>query len=256
MGISPSSVTQNGVTAWLTLSDSTVTVSVSSMSYSWRINGTNSGGDHGTYYIRENRNAEDSFEAEDGHKYAFQVCSSSGNWSNGAVFTVTFDDSGGGGGDGGGSGEWENTLYIEDNGVTTITVERTWSDVGNYSYKNGSTGKVYLSDNSYIYYPSDRFVITASPKDGYEIDYYDNGEPFYTENLTRFYSESDGVYRYKLTYSGDSYVTATATPIATARIYDSSYGWDRYTPYIYDASSGWERYVPYVYNGTGWDRYS
>lgn len=249
MGISPSSVTQNGVTAWLTLDGSTVTVSVSSMSYSWRINGTNSGGDHGTYYIEENRNAEDSFEAEDGHKYAFQVASG-GRWSDGAIFTVTFDDSGGddsGGDDSGGgdSGDIANTLHIEDNGVTIITVTRTWSDAG-------STG--VLSDGDTVYYPNDRFTITAEPKDGYEIDYYDNEEPFYTENLTRY--ESSSGYKYQPTSNGDIYVTATATPIATARIYDASSGWIRYAPYIYDSSSGWIRYTPYVYSGTGWDRYS
>lgn len=90
MGISPSSVSQSGVTARLELSGSTVTVNVSSTSSYWRINGTNSGGDHGTYYINENKNSSGSFTAEDNHKYAFQVISG-GTWSDGAIFTVEFD---------------------------------------------------------------------------------------------------------------------------------------------------------------------
>lgn len=102
----PESVAQNGVTAYLSISGSTVTVEVSRTDLFWRINGTNSGGDHGTYYIEENKNSSGSFTAEDDHTYAFQVCSSSGNWSDGDFFTVSLDSGGDSGDDnGGGSGD-------------------------------------------------------------------------------------------------------------------------------------------------------
>lgn len=102
--IYPESVTQNGVTAKLTISGSIVTVKVSSTSLPWRINGTNSGGDHGTYYISENRNSSGSFTAENGHAYAFQVASG-GRWSDGIIFYVNIGSGGGSssGDDSGGS---------------------------------------------------------------------------------------------------------------------------------------------------------
>lgn len=121
MAISPSSGTQNGVTGWFSVSGSTVTVTVSSTSLWWRVNGTKSGGDHGTYYIKDTKNNVATFIAEDGHNYAFQVCSSSGNWSLGTIFTVSFDSSGGssGGNEGGSSGVgWgfaAEDIYFGDN---------------------------------------------------------------------------------------------------------------------------------------------
>ena len=105
MAIAPSSGTQNGVTGWFSLSGSTVTVTVSSTSLFWRINGTKSGGDHGTYYIYDTKDGSATFTAENGHSYAFQVCSAGGNWSLGAIFTVDFDSGEGStGGNGGGYG--------------------------------------------------------------------------------------------------------------------------------------------------------
>lgn len=100
----PTSGTQNGVTATFTISGSTVTVTVLSTNLYWRINGTNSGGDYGTYYISENRSSSRSFTAEDGHAYAFQVCSSGGTWSDGLTFYVNINSGGSGSGDGDGSG--------------------------------------------------------------------------------------------------------------------------------------------------------
>ncbi len=137
MAISPSSGSQNGVTATFTLSGSEVIVEVSSTSLYWRINGTKSGGDHGTYYIKENRNDSGSFEAEDGHDYAFQVCSSGGTWSNGLIFEVEFD----------------RELTIDQGTGTTITVKR-----------NGTT----LWDGATIK-KGDKLTITISANEGYEL---------------------------------------------------------------------------------------
>jgi hypothetical protein len=64
----------------------------------WRINGTKSGGDHGTYYIYDTKDGVATFTAQNGHKYAFQVCSAGGNWSNGIIFTVDLDSGGSSGG--------------------------------------------------------------------------------------------------------------------------------------------------------------
>lgn len=146
----PTSGTQNGVTATFNISGSTVTVKVSNTNLSWRINGTNSGGDHGTYYISENRNSSGSFTAKDGHAYAFQVCSSSGTWSNGLIFYVNIGSGGSssGGGSGGSSGGGTNsglkTYTVTALGVTaevtytsgpevTITI-KSWSGYNSIPY--------------------------------------------------------------------------------------------------------------------------
>lgn len=149
--IYPESGAQNGVTATFTISGSTVTVKVSSTNLYWRINGTNSGGDHGTYYIGENRNSSGSFTAEDGHAYAFQVCSSSGTWSNGLIFYVNIDFSGGssggddsGGSSSGGTNDGLKTYTVTALGVTaevtytsgpevTITI-KSWSGYSSIPY--------------------------------------------------------------------------------------------------------------------------
>lgn len=217
MGINPSSVTQNGVTAWLTLSGSTVTVEVSSMSYSWRINGTNSGGDHGTYYIKENRNASGSFTvSDDNHTYAFQVASG-GRWSDGAPFTVTFDSGGGdsgGGGDGDSGGSY--ILTIAQGTGTELTVKRTWDESGHVG-----TGIIFPTSDGYpiAEYPivhGDNHEIEAKAKDGYELDSYKYDATttlgFKVTNLTRKYEETDKVYRYTLTSDGNARIESTATP--------------------------------------------
>ena len=148
--IYPESGTQNGVTATFTISGSTVTVKVSSTSLYWRINGTSSGGDHGTYYISENRNSSGSFTAEDGHAYAFQVCSSSGTWSDGLIFYVNIDSGGGSSGDdsggssSGGTNDGLKTYTVTALGVTaevtytsgpevTITI-KSWSGYSSIPY--------------------------------------------------------------------------------------------------------------------------
>ena len=254
MGISPSSGTQNGVTAWFSLSGSTVTVEVSSMSYSWRINGTNSGGDHGTYYIGENRNAEGSFEAEDGHSYAFQVASG-GSWSNGLIFTVTFDSGGGdegGGGDDDGSDDYYYIHIESGNGVKELKVIRTWSNAWD-SY-NPSYTQEPMHDGDKIYY-MDSFKIVPSALPGYALNTYNiSGETtnFYVKNLLHDNLTHD---TWRTKNPDDVYISATATPISSANIYNgtdfnpcfcyiyNNSKWDLYTPYIYsEASSSWEKY--------------
>ena len=135
MAISPSSVTQNGVTATLTLSGSTVTVKVSSTNLFWRVRGRNP---DTTHYITETKASSATFTCnEDGKEFAFQVCSSSGSWSTGEFFTVEFD----------------YTLKITQGAGANISVTR--NGVALY---NGATIKAgeYLS-------------ITIYPETGYEI---------------------------------------------------------------------------------------
>lgn len=123
MAISVGSVTQNGVTGYLSLSGSVVTITVSSTHLSWRINGTKSAGDHhsqtGSFYVNENRNSSATFVAEDNHTYAFQVASG-GSWSDGDFFTVYLDSGNTGGSTGGGTGgvAWgfsAKDIYFGDN---------------------------------------------------------------------------------------------------------------------------------------------
>ncbi len=167
--------------------------------------------------------------------------------------TEIYFDSGGESGDSTSS----HTMYINPGKGTKITVLRTWSDNaedrGDYLAKDATE-----STTAIIYYPNDRFEITAEALPGYEIDYYSDDDPFYTENLTKFYSE-DNTYKYHLSSSGDVSITSTATAIATVHIYNKDNSdWDKYAPYIYNKDSGWERYTSYVYNSsnTTWDRYS
>lgn len=165
----PTSGTQNGVTATFAISGSIVTVKVSSTSLPWRINGTNSGGDHGTYYISENRNSSGSFTAENGHAYAFQVCSSSGTWSDGLIFYTNIDSGGGSSGDdsgdsGGGTNSSLKTYTVTALGVTaevtytsgpevTVTI-KSWSGYSSIPYwrikgvKSEGDGNTYLEQNN------------------------------------------------------------------------------------------------------------
>lgn len=144
MAISPSSGTQNGVTGWFSVSGSTVTVTVSSTSLWWRVNGTKSGGDHGTYYIHDTKESTASFTAEDGHNYAFQVCSSSGNWSQGTIFNVELSSGEGpsvdnSGGYGVGWGYAAEDIYFGDKcnvrwvPATTSSTYRLEFSLGSYS---------------------------------------------------------------------------------------------------------------------------
>ena len=212
MGISPSSVTQNGVTATLTLSGSTVTVTVSSTNLSWRINGTNSGGDHGTYYIQENRNYSGTFIAQDGHSYAFQVCSSSGTWSNGSIFTVSFGGSGSGGSSGGDNtgGTVSTTTILYVNAGVGCSVSVKLVDV--YGNLTEPTLISLYDYNDYFqfygrFYRYDNLKIEVSAIDGYELDSY--GEFNYdVENAT--YNSSNDTWEVKYNAASvEIYVTAT-----------------------------------------------
>lgn len=91
MSIVPSSVTDNGILGAFTLSGSIVTVIVSDTSLLWRIRGTKDGNDYDKFYIKQSNLATDSFYAYDGYSYTFQVCSPSGQWSDGTIFTVYYD---------------------------------------------------------------------------------------------------------------------------------------------------------------------
>lgn len=128
--------------------------------------------------------------------------------------SATINTTGDSGGDSGG-GNWETdgkcTLHINEGNGTKITVQRTWSDFGDY-------GNVYLSDGDAIYYPADRFQITAEALPGYKIDYYtsDDGEylPFIMDNLTK---PDDGE-PYQLSRNLDATVSSTATVDTGVRI--------------------------------------
>ena len=91
MSIVPSSATDNGILGEFTLSGSIVTVIVSDTSLLWRIRGTKDGNDYDKFYIKQSQLATDSFYAYDGYSYTFQVCSPSGQWSDGTIFTVYYD---------------------------------------------------------------------------------------------------------------------------------------------------------------------
>lgn len=145
MAVSPSSVTQNGVTATITLSGSTVTVKVSGTSLFWRVRGRNP---DTTHYITERKDSSATFTATDGKEYAFQVCSSSGSWSSGAFFTVTFD----------------YKLTISQGTGTKITVKR-----------NGTT----LSNGATLY-KGDSLSITISANTGYDLSSRSHDDGTYT----------------------------------------------------------------------------
>ena len=232
-----------------------VTVNVSSTT-SWKMVPRGSSGHpgilSGTYATDSYSNT---FNADDGGEYIFQIYDSvEGTYYNNnfdtSGFTVNFGDDSGGSGSGGGedTSASSHTLHINQGEGTIIKVERTWSDYG-------ATG--YLSDGDTIYYPADRFQITAEPSEGYEIDYYDSDDgehlSFMMVNLTKPYDGEP----YQLLYAADATITTTATTVATVHIYNKdNSGWNRYAPYIYNKDSGWNRYAPFVYNGSSWNRYS
>lgn len=260
----------SGASLYATVTWSTgpeVTVNVSSTA-SWKMVPRGSSGHSG---ILRSDYATDSyyntFTATDGGQYIFQVYDAvEGTYYNQdfgtSGFTVNFgDDSGGGGSGGGGDSSSAHIMHINPGKGTKITVYRSWSD-------NESSRGQYLAKDTVepvtatIYYPADRFEITAEALPGYEIDYYDDGltddgDTFYTENLEKFYSSEDKKYRYAPMYEEDVYVNATAKAISITHIYNgSARTWDEYGIFIYNKGSGWERYAPYIYNGSTWNRYS
>lgn len=90
----------------------------------WRVTGTNSQGDYHIHYISETSNDSGSFQAEDGHTYAFQAIWGEYNGvSNGALFTVNFDSSGGSGGD-----DWEDDDWQETYTITLSKGGYTWDE--------------------------------------------------------------------------------------------------------------------------------
>lgn len=242
----------------------TVEITYNSMGSGWRIRGKNP--DTTVYLEGSGSTWSGTFDAEDGTTYYFQaVDKSSGDFTAGDAFTVDFggddsggDDSGDSGDDSGGGGTTvvPNILHIIQGEGTKITVERTWSDYGDYT--NSTIGQVFLNDGDTIYYPADRFVITAEALPGYEIDYYDFIDdsslstiqlPFYLENLGM-----SGSGRYKQISSADVTVGATATITSTVHIHDGT----NFNPYlccIYNGST-WDTYTPYIHDGTDWYRYS
>lgn len=264
-------VNGRGVSATITWDTGpTVTVTITgnagygSRAY-WRVTGTNSGGDYSTHYIPQTNNDSGTFDAENGHSYAFQAIWGSENGiSNGDVFTVNFDS---GGGDPGGGDDTHTsvTLHVNEGEGSKVTVIRTWSNNSNNYYSN--TGGVMYKDgvmhDNTIWFDGDFFEIAVEAEDGYELDYYSlngNTVPFSADNL---YYESAGEIisdsRYRLAIDADLTITTTATPISTVRIYnDTSKEWVRYTAFIYNKDSGWNRYTPFVYNGSSkeWVRYS
>lgn len=147
----------------------------------------------------------------------FGVCSSNEMYnfkvSSTAETIGEEEDSGSDSGDDSGDDDYSGgsssvILHINQGEGTILTVERTWSDFGDYT---SDGNQVFMSDGDIVYYPADRFVINAYAEDGYEIDYYDfNGTevPF---ELIGFTTSSNGT-KYKLNTVVNAYVTSTATP--------------------------------------------
>lgn len=141
--------------------------------------------------------------------------------------TATINTSGSSSGDSGG-GSWEeagkNTLHISEGIGTKITVQRTWTDY------YGGVG--VLQDGADVWYPADRFQITAEALPGYKIDYYtsDDGErlPFIMDNLTKPYAGEP----YQLSRNSDVTVSTTATRSTNIRIDDGSTFDNKYWCYI------------------------
>lgn len=243
--ISPSSVTQNGVTATLTISGDIVTVEVSRTDLYWRINGTNSGGDHGTYYISQNRNSSGSFEAEDDHDYAFQVASG-GNWSVGAIFTVILNEDDGGGNSGGGDelGVYHLDVIVDD-GIESVTVVKSWDHVnGNHGEDMSTGGWLYSMDDCIM-------VNDIKVKPGYTLNTYSilglSDVPFQVRNLSLTSSGNS----LSLTTPGNASITFSTTPQGLVYI-DSGTKLEAYQVFI-DNGLKWEQYIPYIDNGSGWD---
>lgn len=285
MAISPSSVTQNGVTATITISGSTVTVEVSSTSLFWRVRGRASDNDS-THYITETRDSSATFTAVDGKTYMFQVCSSSGTWSNGASFKVEFD----------------YTLTISKGTGTSITVKRngttlsngatiqkgdsltitisanTGYDLASMSHDDGTytvSGNIRVSATATV--KSYKLTIsagtgstitvnrTSSPKKGASTGNLSDGATiYYSDVLEITFAAGAGYEITTHTVNGSAFtsgnthtVTANVTVIAITNtlglVYiDNGTTLEAYLIYI-DNGSSWEQHIPYIDNGSGWD---
>lgn len=285
MAISPSSVTQNGVTATITLSGSTVTVNVSSTSLYWRVRGRASDGDS-THYITETKNSSATFDAVDGKTYMFQVCSSSGTWSNGASFTVEFDytltiSKGTG-----------TSISVKRNGTTlsngatiqkgdslTITISaNTGYDLASRSHNDGTytvSGDMRVSATATV--KSYKLAIsagtgstitvnrTSSPKKGASTGNLSDGATIYYSDVLKITFAAGAGYEITThTVNGTDFtsgnthtVTANVTVIAITNtlglVYiDNGTTLESYLIYI-DNGSSWEQHIPYIDNGSGWD---
>lgn len=238
----------------------------------WRIKGVKSEGDD-NIYLGQNNKSSNSFNSDGGYEdggknYIFQVCKD-GNWNNdggdASKFHVDFSIDNSGSGGSGGESSSPVTLYVNQGEGTKVKVIRTWSNNSNHYYAN--TGGIMYENgvmhDNVIWYDGDFFEIAVEAEEGYELDYYNLDEdmiPFSVSNLEWF---TAGEYisdkRYKLIFDSDVIITTTATPIATAHIYNKdSSNWDKYALYIYSVDSGWSRYAPYVYSEStsSWGRYS
>lgn len=232
----------------------------------WRIKGRASQGDTNTYLSQTNA-SKASFNSYDGYnnggkEYTFQVCRN-GTWGNdsgeNSVFLVDFS-LGGSGGSGEGGSSSPVTLYVNQGEGTKIKIIRTWSNNSTHYYGN-TDGIMYengvMFDNQ-IWYDGDFFEIAVKAENGYELEYYNfDGYmvPFNTDNLEWV---TTGEYisdkRYRLVSDSDVTITTTATPSATARIYNNS-SWNKYILHIF-SNSNWNKYTPYIYKNSSWNRYS
>lgn len=174
----------------------------------WRITGTKSAGDYDTHYIEQTDATSGSFEAENGHKYALQAVWGNPGISNGAFFTVNFDDdSGGDSGGGGGVGNTYNTLYVNQGEGTELHVRRNWP-TSRTCWEDLYTGEQIYWDGE------DTFYFESNALEGYNLDYYSfNGKQlgYMLDNF--YYYQSDGTYDYyQLQSNRNASVTSTATP--------------------------------------------
>ena len=217
---------------------STVTVEIMSLNSAgsrWRIRGRASLGDNNTY-LEGIGFGTYTFESSNNKSYIFQIQNWNNDWVNttnmygeqeeNSIFNVVFESgSGDSGGGSGGEVVGEHKLHINEGKGTKITVKRTWSDFGDY-------GNVYLSDGDTIYYPADRFQITAEALPGYKINYYTSSDgeylPFMISNLTKPYAGEP----YQLSINSDATVTATAIRTTNIRIDDGTNFDNKYYCYI------------------------
>ena len=208
---------------------------INSPGSNWRIRGR---GSDTKEYLKGQGLGTFTFISADNMNYAFQIQNWNGSWVNtsqlaeqeeNAFFSVVFESgSGGSGGDYDDGTDWEsygkNTLHIVEGIGTKITVNRTWTDY------YGGVG--VLQDGADVWYPADRFQISAEALPGYKIDYYtsDDGEylPFIMENLTKPYAGEP----YQLSRNSDVTVSTTATRSTNIRIDDGSTFDNKYWCYI------------------------
>lgn len=213
VSVSQQATTQSGstFTVYATITwDSSFTVTVSpylgdvgNIVYYWRVRGQKP--DTTEYIGTTSGSTTASFQATNGKSYAFQVWSTSGNRSDGAIFTVT-DGSSSGGGSGGGSGSTAtHYITISQGKNTQLTVTRIRSN-------SGSTGVIQNGDQVWNL---DRFTISCTASDGYELAPYVYGETEYDFAFSGFdVSESYFELYYGVSDNGSSNpsVVSTAYP--------------------------------------------